>query len=114
MRTEGAAPSADQQAIVSLINQWIVHRDGGDWARLRPIWHEDGRMTASWRQGTADEFIASNRWFVCHPLFVSSSFVFACACVVCVSALLINGVLVFLLSVAIQHRSTSRLICHVH
>jgi hypothetical protein len=33
----------------------------GDWDRLRPVWHEDGRMSASWRQGTADEFIASNR-----------------------------------------------------
>jgi hypothetical protein len=60
-RTEGAAPSADQQAIVALINKWMVYRDGGDWDRLRPVWHEDGRMSASWRQGTADEFINSNR-----------------------------------------------------
>lgn len=61
MRTEGAAPTADQQAILSLINKWIVYRDGGDWDRLRPVWLPEGRMAASWRQGTADEFIASNR-----------------------------------------------------
>ena len=60
-RTEGAPPSADQQAILSLINKWMVFRDMGDWDRLRPVWHEDGRMSASWRQGTADEFIASNK-----------------------------------------------------
>jgi hypothetical protein len=60
-RSEGAPPSADEQAILSLINKWMVYRDSGDWERLRPIWHEDGRMSASWRQGTADEFIAANR-----------------------------------------------------
>ncbi len=60
-RTEGAPPSADEQAILRLIHRWMVFRDTGDWERLRPIWHEDGRMTASWRQGTADEFIAANR-----------------------------------------------------
>ena len=60
-RTEGAAPSADELAIRGLINKWMVFRDSGDWDRLRPVWHEDGRMAASWRQGTADEFIASNR-----------------------------------------------------
>ncbi|HTI68027.1 MAG TPA: nuclear transport factor 2 family protein [Caulobacteraceae bacterium] len=60
-RTEGAPPGADEQAIQALINKWMVYRDAGEWDRLRPIWHEDGRMAASWRQGTADEFIASNR-----------------------------------------------------
>ena len=60
-RTEGAAPSADELAIRGLINKWMVFRDSGDWERLRPIWHADGRMAASWRQGTADEFIASNK-----------------------------------------------------
>lgn len=61
IRTEGAAPTADEQAIVRLIHRWMVFRDSGDWDRLRPVWHADGRMSASWRQGTADEFIASNR-----------------------------------------------------
>src|SRR3954449_4287554 len=27
------------------------------WERFRPVWHEDGRMMATWFQGTADEFI---------------------------------------------------------
>ena len=58
-RTEGATPSADELAILRLINRWIVYRDSGDWERLRAIWHDDGTMTAGWRQGPADDFIAA-------------------------------------------------------
>ena len=31
------------------------------WDRFRTVWHEDGRMMATWFQGTADEFIAVSR-----------------------------------------------------
>ena len=58
-RTEGAAPTADELAILRLINRWIVYRDSGDWVRLRAVWHEDGTMTAGWKQGPADDFIAA-------------------------------------------------------
>ena len=58
-RTEGSAPSADELAILRLINRWIVYRDSGDWVRLRAIWHEDGTMTAGWQAGPADAFIAA-------------------------------------------------------
>lgn len=63
-RTEGAAPGSDELAILRLIQRWILLRDTGDWARLRTIWHDDGTMTAGWRRGTADEFIAASkaRW----------------------------------------------------
>ena len=63
-RTEGAAPGSDELAILRLIQRWIVYRDTGDWTRLRAIWHDDGAMTAGWRRGTADEFIAASkaRW----------------------------------------------------
>ena len=60
-RTEGQSPSADELAILRLINRWMVYRDSGDWARLRAIWHEDGTMTAGWRQGPADDFIAASK-----------------------------------------------------
>ena len=58
---EGIAPSGDELAILRLINRWMVLRDGGDWERLRPIWHADGRMKALWRHGTADDFIAGSK-----------------------------------------------------
>jgi hypothetical protein len=63
-RTEGAAPGADELAILRLVNRWIVYRDNGDWERLRAIWHEDGTMTAGWQMGPADGFIAASkeRW----------------------------------------------------
>ena len=36
-------------------------RDAGDWERFRAVWHDDGRMMATWTQGTADEFIAMSK-----------------------------------------------------
>jgi hypothetical protein len=54
--------SGDQrQAIRDLIESWVVWRDAGDWDRFRTVWHDDGRMMATWFQGTADEFIAVSR-----------------------------------------------------
>src|SRR4051794_37578692 len=49
--------ASDRQAIRELIESWVVWRDSGDWVRLRSTWHDDGRMIATWFQGTADEFI---------------------------------------------------------
>ena len=69
-RTEGSTPSADELAILRLINRWIVYRDSGDWDRLRAIWHADGTMTAGWRQGPADDFIAA-----CRAMFEGSHIV---------------------------------------
>lgn len=47
----------DRQAIRELVEQWAVWRDAGDWERFRTVWHDEGRMMATWFQGTADEFI---------------------------------------------------------
>lgn len=53
--------SEDKAAIRELIESWVVWRDMGEWDRLREIWHSDGRMAASWKEGTAEEFITGNR-----------------------------------------------------
>ena len=50
-------PVADRRAIRELLQNWVVWRDAGDWERFRTVWHPDGRMMATWFQGTADEFI---------------------------------------------------------
>ena len=47
----------DRLAIRELIENWAVWRDAGDWERFRGVWHDDGRMMATWFQGGADEFI---------------------------------------------------------
>jgi hypothetical protein len=47
----------DRRAIRDLIENWAVWRDALMWARFRTVWHDDGRMMATWFQGTADEFI---------------------------------------------------------
>ena len=41
----------DKQAIRELVESWAVWRDAGDWDRFRTVWHEDGRMMATWFQG---------------------------------------------------------------
>ena len=51
----------ERLAIRELVENWVVWRDAGDWERFRTVWHADGRMMATWFQGTADEFIAVSR-----------------------------------------------------
>jgi SnoaL-like domain len=51
----------ERQAIRELVENWVLWRDAGDWERFRTVWHPDGRMMATWFQGTADRFIAVSR-----------------------------------------------------
>jgi hypothetical protein len=51
----------DRQAIRDLIENWVVWRDAGDWERFAGVWHDDGRMMATWFQGPASEFIRVSR-----------------------------------------------------
>ncbi len=48
---------ADRHIIRELVENWAVWRDALMWDRFRTVWHEDGRMMATWFQGTAEEFI---------------------------------------------------------
>jgi hypothetical protein len=47
--------------IRELVENWVVWRDAGDWERFRTVWHDDGRMMATWFQGPADDFIRVSR-----------------------------------------------------
>ena len=47
----------ERLAIRELVENWALWRDAGDWERFRTVWHDDGRMMATWFQGSADEFI---------------------------------------------------------
>jgi len=53
--------STDEAKIRSLVENWAVWRDAGDWERFRTVWHDDGRMMATWFQGTCDDFIRVSR-----------------------------------------------------
>lgn len=55
------ADLADRLTLRELIENWAIWRDAGMWERFRAVWADDGRMMATWTQGTADEFIAMNR-----------------------------------------------------
>jgi hypothetical protein len=51
----------DRLIIRDLIEKWAIWRDALMWERFRTVWHDDGRMMATWFQGTADEFIQVSR-----------------------------------------------------
>lgn len=51
---------SDALAIRQLIENWAVWRDAGDWASFATCWHPEGRMMATWKQGTAAEFIEAS------------------------------------------------------
>lgn len=51
---------SDRLRIRETIENWVVWRDAGLWERFRTVWTKGGRMEATWRQGTADEFIQAS------------------------------------------------------
>jgi hypothetical protein len=53
--------TADRLAIRDLVERWAIWRDAGDWDRFRTVWHGDGRMMATWFQGSAEDFIRVSR-----------------------------------------------------
>jgi hypothetical protein len=48
-------------AIRETVENWVVWRDAGDWERFASVWHDDGRMHATWFQGSAAAFIDASR-----------------------------------------------------
>ncbi|MBV9395556.1 MAG: nuclear transport factor 2 family protein [Methylobacteriaceae bacterium] len=56
-----AAVDPDRLILRELIENWAIWRDALMWERFRTVWHDDGRMMATWFQGTADEFIRVSR-----------------------------------------------------
>jgi hypothetical protein len=51
----------EHMRIREVIENWAVWRDAGDWERFRSVWHTDGRMMATWFQGSAERFIEVSR-----------------------------------------------------
>ncbi|MDO8186511.1 nuclear transport factor 2 family protein [Conexibacter sp. JD483] len=51
----------DRLAIRELVENWVLWRDAGDWERFATVWHDDGRMNATWFQGPAAEFVRVSR-----------------------------------------------------
>jgi hypothetical protein len=49
--------TTDRLAIRELLDNWVVWRDAGDGERFATVWHDDGRMMATWFQGPAADFI---------------------------------------------------------
>jgi hypothetical protein len=52
--------AADKVTIRELVENWAVWRDARLWDRFRTVWHAEGRMMATWFQGSFEEFIKVN------------------------------------------------------
>jgi hypothetical protein len=48
---------AERLAIREVVENWALWRDAGDWERFATCWTDDGRMMATWFQGSAADFI---------------------------------------------------------
>jgi hypothetical protein len=51
----------DRLAVRDLVEDWALYRDSGMWERFRAVWHDDGRMMATWTQGGPDMFIEMSK-----------------------------------------------------
>ncbi|HUI77614.1 MAG TPA: nuclear transport factor 2 family protein [Bryobacteraceae bacterium] len=47
--------------IRELVENWALWRDANDWDRFRTVWAPEGRMMATWTQGTFEEFIGMSQ-----------------------------------------------------
>jgi hypothetical protein len=56
-----ASELLDRLAIATVVADWVLWSDSGDWARFATVWHDDGWMTATWFQGPATEFQKARR-----------------------------------------------------
>ena len=61
MPTNLPSDHPDRIAIRQLVENWVLWRDARDWERFRTVWWPEGRMMATWTQGTGDEFIEMSR-----------------------------------------------------
>ena len=57
----GADEAMERLRIRDLLENWVIWRDAGDWERFATVWHPDGRMSATWFQADAPDFVAACR-----------------------------------------------------
>ena len=60
----------DVLLIKDLIERWAVYRDALMWDEFRTVWHPDGIMTATWTQGSYEDFIKITNEGVKHGLHI--------------------------------------------
>jgi hypothetical protein len=70
MKRESIMDKKTQDIIIirDLIERWAVYRDALLWDKFRTIWHNDGRMRATWFNGPYEEFIRITEEGVKHGL----------------------------------------------
>lgn len=59
---------SDVTRIRDLIERWAVCRDALLWDKFRTVWHKNGRMKATWTEGSYEDFIRMTEEGVRHGL----------------------------------------------
>jgi hypothetical protein len=54
-------PLLEELEIRTLIENWVLWRDSGEWDRFAELWHPNGRMITTWSQAPAAEFVARSK-----------------------------------------------------
>ena len=56
--------NSDEFNIRCLLERWVIWRDGGEWEKLAKLWSKNGRMVATWFDGSAVDFMiaSQNAW----------------------------------------------------
>lgn len=49
----------EKLSIIDVVQSWALYRDTGDWEGLRSTVHPDAHMTATWFDGSFEDFISS-------------------------------------------------------
>jgi hypothetical protein len=52
---------SDRDAISLLINEWVYHRDRGNWDHLRDTFWPEGTITLSWFDGPFEQFVDASK-----------------------------------------------------
>lgn len=52
---------ADRQEIQSILDNWAVFRDAGDWERFKTVWHAGATITTLWYQGPWEGYMEKSR-----------------------------------------------------
>jgi hypothetical protein len=53
--------NSEELAIRTVVENWALWRDAGDWDRFATVWHPEAEMWATWFQGSARKFIDVSR-----------------------------------------------------
>jgi hypothetical protein len=60
-RAQATNDMLERLTLREMIDNWALWRDASEWGKFRTLWHDDGRMVATWTEGSVDQFIEMSK-----------------------------------------------------